>query len=522
MLSRRHLLAGAAFTCSGTLASSGWASFVDGDDKINWTKTADVIVVGYGGAGGFAAIEAHDCGSSVLVLEKTAAGGGNSELGGGGCTIPKNSDDAYEFYTSMCEMSRDDYDPELIRVLCDEVVKLKDYIPSLAKEFKLYKYRTARYVKLPHADTIEKFGFTDGKVRGGPGLWKIIDSSIKKRHIEVIYNSPVNKLIVSKGSVIGVSTQTAKGVNHYRAKKAVVLTTGGFENDPEMLRNYAQGTDILNLGTPANTGDGVRMAMSVGAKLWHMTAYSCPLGVKVPHKNCVSTLGIPKAGIWVGKDGKRFADEKGVDLHAGLYMVNNFDTATYDFPRIPCFLIFDRKSLDSGDFAFRVVEGGRSVSFGWAGRREGFTFSPDGREELELGIIRKYPDVRSLAKAEGINPDNLEETIKRWNNDVRNGSDKDFNRRIKDKNGKIISAPLEGNELCVMTQYPALLNTQGGPRHNSKAQVISVDGSVIPHLYAAGELGSMWGCVYEGGNNIAECIVFGRIAGRNAAKETPI
>nr|WP_246561232.1 FAD-binding protein [Geobacter grbiciae] len=108
----------------------------------------------------------------------------------------------------------------------------------------------------------------------------------------------------------------------------------------------------------------------------------------------------------------------------------------------------------------------------------------------------------------------MRDTIKQWNASVRAGKDTLFGREIKENSdlAMIHTAPFYAMEI-----YPSLANTQGGPRRNERAQIVDPFGDPIPGLYGAGELGSLWGLIYQGGGNIAECLAFGRIAGVNAA-----
>lgn len=487
--------------------------------NLKWDIECDVAVVGFGGAGAAAAIEAADNNVDVLVLEKMPFGGGNTAISGGGITVPKNAQEAKIFFDGTFDFASNEKCPKLVEVFCNEIKGQIPWLLSLCSNIETYMYRKARYTMLPHSGTIEKFGFKGEGRRSGPCLWHILATGVEKRKVPVLYETPVQQLIMDRGAVIGLIAKERGIQKTIKAKKAVILACGGFENNPTMLANYTQGKDILNLGTPANTGDGLDMAIQAGAKMWRMSAYSCPIGAKIPGKYAATTVGIPSSSIWVDQNGCRFADEKGTDLHAALYEVNVYNSAKLCYPRIPAFLIFDKKAFDKGSYGFRVAEGSKKIPyFGWIGWEEKFTWSSDGSVELKNKVIRKYPSVEAAAKAEGMNPLLLKETIKRWNQDVKNGYDSLFDRKMK-RGENIISEPIEGDEIYVMSLYPALLNTQGGPVHNEKSQVISVEGKAIPHLYAAGELGSMWGTIYEGGTNLGECIVFGRIAGRNAAKE---
>lgn len=492
--------------------------------KIQWDKETDIVVIGCGAAGASAAIEAKDRGAEVLILEKAPFAGGNTLVSGGGITIPKDPAKAMAFFSKTFEFANNEYDPELLKVFVAEIGKQKDWLPNLWKGMEPYMYRGARFKMLPGADTIEKFMFRGNghTVDGGPALWAIFENGLKAKQIPVLYETPAIHIIKDGDVVVGVEALKNNQPYFVKARKAVVLTTGGYENSPLLLGNLAQGKDILNFGTPYNTGDGLNMAEEVGAAFWHTSAYSCPLGVKIPGKTAAMSAGIPASGLWVDQNGRRFANEKGIDLHAALYIVNLYDSSELKYPRIPAFLIFDKKAFDKGEFGFRVKEGAKSVaSFGWIGLKEGFHWSGDGKWELENKVIRRYSNLKELAKAERINLDNLQETLKIWNKDVSQGKDSQYGREVR-RGSRAISLPLEGDEVYVMTLYPALLNTQGGPKHNVKSQVLDVRGNPIPRLYVAGELGSMWGTIYEGGCNLGECIVFGRIAGKVASMETSI
>lgn len=216
-------------------------------------------------------------------------------------------------------------------------------------------------------------------------------------------------------------------------------------------------------------------------------------------------------------------NEKGLDNHTCLYAVNQMDPIRHRYPRIPCWLIFDEKARKAGP-----ISGG--ATSGYALNREGYKWSADNSAEIEKGVIVKAATIRELAEKIKVPADQLEATVKKWNADIKAGKDTEFGRILKrDPKGKtafagreapIVSEPLaEEGPFYATALYPTMLNTQGGPKKNVRGQVMDPNDRPIPRLYAAGELGSMWGSIYQGATNNAECIVFGRIAGREAAKE---
>jgi len=309
-----------------------------------------------------------------------------------------------------------------------------------------------------------------------------------------------------------------------KARKAVVMTTGGYEFNKRDLQNFVKGYPIYALGSPGNTGDGIRMAQKVGAGLWHMNGVSCPLGIKVPEIEAAFTwVATTPRHIMVDKHGKRFVNEKAVELHAGLLAVDYFDTHELDYPRIPCYVIFDETARKAGPIT-------ALAGMGYAGRKH--SWSRDNSVEVEKGWILKGNTIAELAgKIKTMDPKLLEKTVAKWNEDMSKGEDTQFHRPIrsgdpsspayKELATALWSAPIDAPPFYAVELYPALLNTQGGPRRNTKAQVLDAFEKPIPRLYGAGEFGSMWGIIYQGAGNIGECIVYGRIAGRNAAAEKP-
>jgi succinate dehydrogenase/fumarate reductase flavoprotein subunit len=175
-----------------------------------------------------------------------------------------------------------------------------------------------------------------------------------------------------------------------------------------------------------------------------------------------------------------------------------------EFPRIPIWAIFDEPTRKRG-----------ALSRGTAGyNRDLYTWSLDNSVEIEKGWIQKGKNAAELAPKISMDPKLLEETLTRFNRLCQAGKDEDFGRPKEDL--RALELPLYAIQL-----WPSLINTQGGPRRDKKSRVLDPDGKPIPRLYAAGELGSIWGYLYQGACNIGEGLVFGRIAGKNAASEKP-
>jgi succinate dehydrogenase/fumarate reductase flavoprotein subunit len=269
-----------------------------------------------------------------------------------------------------------------------------------------------------------------------------------------------------------------------------------------MKTNYLKGYPYYSFGSPGNTGDGVRMAQRVGADLWHTSSVSVSLGFKAPDFDTAFMSHPPSNRfIYVDSHGKRFASEF-VELHAYHFIVDRFDPNTIDYPRIPCFMIFDETACAAGPVVISALGNNRGK----------YKWSKDNTQEVRRGWIVSDQTLAGLAKNIGLNPSVLEETVNQYNHFCSIGEDQDYNRP-KEK-----LAPIGPGPYYAMNLWPCLINTQGGPRRNHKAQVLYPDSQPIPNLYSAGELGSLFGLLYQGAGNLGECLAFGRIAGREAAK----
>jgi succinate dehydrogenase/fumarate reductase flavoprotein subunit len=492
-----------------------------------WDKAADVVCIGYGGAGAATAISAHDAGATVLILEKMHHGGGNTAVSAGGFLCPKNVPDALTYITALFSFSNSEMDKELVRVYAEESVKNVDWVKSLREGTEVMVYGGAGYGSVPGAKAMDKYsvlGKGKGMSGGSENLWELLSYAVEqKRKIPVMLETPAKRLVTNaKGEVIGVIALSKGKEIAIKAKKGIVLTTGGYEFDTKTLQSSVKGFPIYALGNPGNTGDGIRMAQKVGAGLWHMNGVSCPLGIKVPEFEAALFMNFIAPGIiYVDRHGKRFVNEKSIEGHAGLLAMDFFDAHALEYPRIPCYAIFDEATRLKGPIS-------AGTGMGYTGKRL-YKWSKDNAAEIQKGWIIKGDTIEELATKLKQDPKVLVETLNRWNEDIKKGEDNLFHRPVnapksdnpayKEMVTAIWSAPIEKGPFYALELYPSLLNTQGGPRRNTKSQILDAFGEPIPRLYSAGELGSMWGLIYQGAGNIGECFVYGRIAGKTAAAD---
>lgn len=529
-ISRRDVVRGGLVGAAGTaLALAPSEAQAARPIPTRWDYDADVVCIGYGGAGAVAAITAHDAGAKVVIVEKMPQAGGNTRASGGGVLCPTNVEDAVTHISSLYELSHSEINKDIVRVFCEVAVKNVEWLTGLREGTKMAVYGGAGFPKLPGAKSMQKYQVQGARGRGlgtsSLNLWELYTYAVEeKRKIPVLLDTPAKRLVSNPaGEVIGViAAQKGKEIA-IRARRAVILTTGGYEYSDTMKQNYLKGYPVYALGNPGNTGDGIRMAQQMGADLWHMNGTSCPLGIKVPGFASALTMYPTAPGfIYVDRSGRRFLNEKGLELHAGLLAVDFYDTEHVQYPRIPCYAIFDETTRLQGPIS-------ALTNMCYSGKT--YKWSSDNSAEIEKGWIIKGETVAELAGKIKMKSDNLQATLAKWNEDVKNGADTVFHRPIRapaqegtayqELTRPLWSAPIDKAPFYAVELYPAMLNTQGGPRRNVKAQILDVYGETIPRLYSAGEIGSMWGVIYQGAGNNAESIVFGQIAGRNAAAEKP-
>jgi succinate dehydrogenase/fumarate reductase flavoprotein subunit len=333
-----------------------------------------------------------------------------------------------------------------------------------------------------------------------------------------MWETPAMHLVTQGGEVCGVVAKSGGREVRIRASRAVVLTCGGFEFDEWMKENYLRVNPVHFYGNPGNTGDGIKIAMEAGSALWHMNKASCRVTMKFPDfPIAFGTQRHETASLFVDRRGNRFTNER-FKMHSFGYELTNYDCYAMCYPKVPCYWVFGEERRTLAPLA--SYHGACNPPGGIMGDIH-YIWSADNQKEIDRGWIVKANTIEELASKILADPDNgrlmspstMRTTVKQYDEYCRKGEDIDFHKPEQ------WLQPLEGPPYYVVKLWPGGPNTQGGPKRNVRGQVLRVDNTPLPRLYSAGELGSVWGMLYQGGGNIAECIAFGRIAGANAAAE---
>ncbi len=524
--------------------------------QAQWDEEAEVVVVGYGGAGAVAAIAAHDAGAKVLVLEKQPSDTPtrinhtpSSRLAGGHWWCPSDKEKGIAYMEGMVRVSNEPLDAErkeIISVFARYLVENTDWMRSIGAEtmtdvgtgpgsdvrigqdrrfsggaFLAGKVFIADFPELPGADgSAYDSPKTVGKYRNGAAMWKTMAEAAASRKIPILWETPGVHLITQRGEIRGVVARRKGKEIRIRASRAVVLTCGGFEFNEWMKQNYLRAYPAWFTGNPGNTGDGISMAMEAGAALWHMNNASWRVTMKfADFPSAFSTQRHETASIFIDKRGNRFTNER-FKVHSFGYELTNYDCYAMSYPKIPSYWIFGEKRRTMTPLA---SYGGICNPPGGIKGDIFYVWDEDNKKEIDRGWIMKSSTLEGLARQIAADPDDngalspstLVATVKRFNEFCRKGEDLDFHK------AKEWLQPVEDPPYYAVKLWPGGPNTQGGPKRNIRGQVMCVDDSPIRRLYSAGELGSVWSMLYQGSGNLGECIAFGRIAGTNAAAEKP-
>lgn len=445
-------------------------------------KTADVVVIGAGGAGVAAAVEAYDAGASVVLLEKMVAIGGTTAtsqglVGGYESKYTKEMDVHYTFeemYENLMSNASYRLDPALTKVTIEKSGETIDWMADrLGMNF--YKV-TVGYGPLTMMHMIEN---------AGAGMKTAMEATLANTEIDLMLETRATELLMNEdGSVKGVkATCGADTVIVYA--DSVVIATGGYSNNPELtalLDPEKAGT--YGIGFAGATGDGLIMASNVGAALTHTGDLMCVLKdyeIMSEHNGTSATANVSSFisrpnTVLVGADGKRFVDEKDIG-----YMTQKLNSP-----------IFDQMHADG-------------LGYVWAISDQKSLTEANVKRGLEMEFITA-DTFEELAQKMGLDEAALVETLTNYNSYCETGHDPEF--------GRLQLAKLEA-PYCAVKVVPCEIITYGGIARNEQSEVIRADGTVIEGLYTAGEASA--NSAYMG-FTISNAFTWGRIAGRGAAE----
>ena len=511
-----------------------------------WDYETDILVVGLGAAGISAALAAHKAGVEVLNLEVAPFEyrGGNSSVCGGGFVEPVNVEDYIKLlYSFTLETGDIDQCRDLAEGLHGITAWMDElgisYMDTGRTAFNYYPDEFYENYETMNNSTrgIGKTGLEhhavadeEGNQLFGAGFYKAFSDIYDALELPCLYETRGRELIQDPRNkeILGLRAEDKDGKSIYiKARKGVILACGGFEANDEMSQTYMKScAHITQAGTPYNRGDGITMSQLAGAKMWHMDCVEWNgLGVRCmpddPKFSWVSTSTnwqVDPEIIIVNKYGYRFYNESRRMGHTRTFPAVEFQgyapdaDQVNDYGGIPAYVIFDQNRFEKGKGMFDG--GGLGLSMGWFGQKGIYTWSEDNSKELESGIIKKADTLEELAdKLDLVGKEQFVETVNTYNKYVEQGLDEDF-KRPADKMVKIERAPFYAIEV-----WPNYINTQGGPKHSSMTgRIVDVNENEIPRLYAAGELGSGYGILYNGSGNTSEAVMVGKRSAEDCAQ----
>ncbi|MCR5089828.1 MAG: flavocytochrome c [Oscillospiraceae bacterium] len=490
----------------------------------------DVVVIGAGGAGMTAAITASDAGRSVLVLESQAIVGGNSVRSTGGMNAAVTEwQDANEFaqgagveatLAKVANYPDNERIQELGTIVSEQWAAYQENPEGYFDSVELFQLDTllggggkndpALVKKLVESseDAIAWLGQLDPEVVlhnvaafGGASVKRIhrpvdeegktlsvgayvvprLQENLEARGIELLTSTTAKEILVDEnGAAVGVLAETADGAQVTVNARAVVIASGGFGANNDMIASIRPELDgFITTNAPGIKGQGIQMAQAIGADTVDLAEIQLHPTVHLQDGSAsLITEGLRGDGaILVNQEGERFFDE--VSTRDKVSAAEFEQTGGY------AWLIIDSRMSDASN----VIQGYI---------KKNFTVSGDSYE--------------ALAEAIGAPADVFAATMEKWNACVAAGEDADFGRVS-------FANPLNQAPYYAIKVQPGIHHTMGGIKINDAAQVINTDGNVIAGLYAAGEVtGGVHGNNRLGGNAVADFVIFGRIAGAGAAE----
>ncbi len=436
----------------------------------------DVVVIGAGGGGMSAAVEAADAGASVVVLEKMPGVGGNTMYATGGMNAPGTryqealgiEDSVDLFVSDAMTGGRELNDPALVNVMATNAAEAVHWLADLGADLSDVGRMGGHSVNRTHRPT--------GGAAVGAEIVLTLEQAVLDRGVDIREGNMVTEILMNRNGAYGVRVERMNGEVYEIRAGAVIVATGGFGADNSIVAEIDP--DLLGFGTTNHrgaTGDAIQMLGDSVAWVDLEQIQTHP--TVVPERNIMITEAVRGNGaIMVGREGTRFVNELGTrDVVSESILAQPGGTA---------FLLFDQEVRES----LSAIE----------------TYA---RQRLMV----EGETLEALAIELGMPTDALEQAVAEYNDAVAAGEDAAYGRPQLPRT--LTTGPFYAIEIG-----PAVHHTMGGVGINTSAQVISANNAVIPGLYAAGEVtGGVHGANRLGGNALADIVVFGRIAGQNAA-----
>lgn len=524
-MKRRSFILGTASTAVAVPASLAAAE----TGLSPFDREVDMVVVG-SGTGLCGALVAARSGLEVLVLEKQAVPGGTTLVSGGVLWVPNNtimrreglSDSREDALTYLHKLSLDQSTAELMEAFVDHGPQMLEFIESASSLRwrvstllgKVADYHPEWQGSNVRGRSVEPA--QDGVQMYGGVLITALMEACRDAGVEIATEAPARRLIAEQTDrgtrVIGVEAEVDGRRMRIRARKGVLLASGGFERNAEMQRHFLRGPVSYTLGAEGNVGDGIHMAMAVGADLrnmneiWHQVVYTAEGEESGAMRGGISLWGQIErrypGGICVNRHGERFANE-GASYDVTWRSFHTWENwGELGYRNLPAFAVFDHSVRQ------KLTIAGRTAA-----------------EPLPEWVV-EAATLEELAQRTGIDPQGLARTVERFNHHAELGHDPDFHRGESpyDRNGEegieSTLGPLQQAPFYAAQVSPASLGTCGGVRVNARAEAIDVFGERIEGLYAAGNtsgVGSPGALYGGGGGTLGPAFTFAYIAGRQIA-----
>lgn len=490
-----------------------------------WDETVDVLICGYGCAGASAAIEARDSAPSarILIVEKAPEefAGGNCRVSGQSMLISKNKAALLDYQRTMSLANP--VSEEMLDTWADRMINLEPWIQQVAADADQEFLRGTGFtdreavLEFPELGAAEAVAYTSTILPIPSGVWLALKANVEKRNVPIWFESRLVDLIQDPDTleVFGAWIEQNGVRKAIRAERGVIVAIGGYEASPQMQRDYYGLSNVTPLGTPYNTGDGLRIMQKAGADMWHLRNQGQSGGVwpgilRPGQKTSYLRNFMLPAFSWfdIDRQGRRFYNEAN-ELQLTHYKEKQHGRFV-DVPlnlAHPVHMIFDESTRQAGKLVLEVMT--------WAAVVVGEEWSEDNSKEIEAGLIHKADTIAELAAKIGVDPAVLEEEVARYNAGCAEGHDDNFERNPE------TLLPVVNGPFYALPITPSIVCTGGGARRDMDGHVFGHNDQVIPRLFEAGELGSMFSDLYQNGSYLTEAMITGRAAARSALALAP-